>query len=62
LPRGQATDVQLGLGSAGSGPDTFCAVSEHYLVPGKDTIVATLIGKDSVGKELLYRTEIKKHC
>ncbi|SRR5579883_1503394 len=64
LPIGKATDVQLSLGNPGSGADTFCVVNEHYLIEGKDTIVATLIAKDKdrEGKEIHSRTEFKKHC
>jgi hypothetical protein len=62
LAIGKARDVQFGIGSAGSGPDTFCAVDEHYLIPGKDVLSATLIARDREGKELRCRTEIKKHC
>src|SRR5262245_10465994 len=62
LPIGKARDVQFGVGNPGSGPDTFCAVSDDYLVPGKDVLVATLIAKDRDGKEVRSRSEIKKHC
>jgi hypothetical protein len=37
-------------------------VSEHYLIAGEDTIVATLIAKDREGKEIRSQTEFKKHC
>jgi hypothetical protein len=62
LPIGKARDVQFGVGNPGSGPDTFCAVDEHYLIPGKDILVATLIARDREGKEVRSRTEIQKHC
>lgn len=62
LAVGKATDVQVSIGKPGSGPDTFCAVSEHYLVAGKDVIVATLIAKDRKGGPIRTRTEFKQHC
>jgi len=62
LPIGKASDIQFGVGNPGSGPGTFCAVSEDYLTPGKDVLVATLIAQDQKGKEIRSRTEIKKHC
>src|SRR5207248_1598165 len=62
LTIGKAADIQLGVGSAGSGPDTFCVLSERFLTPGKDVIVATLIAKDREGKELRSQTEFKRHC
>jgi len=62
LPIGKATAVNLVIGSKGSGPDTLCSLSEHFLIPGKDLIVATLIAKDQKGNELRTRNEIKQHC
>lgn len=62
LPIGKETDVNLVVGSAGSGPDTLCSLSEHFLLADKDLIVATLIAKDPDGKEIRTRNEIKKHC
>jgi hypothetical protein len=62
LSIGKGRDVQFGVGNPGSGPDTFCAVSEDYLIPGKDVLIATLISRNQEGKELRSRTEIKKHC
>lgn len=50
------------VGKPGSGPDTLCVVDEHFLVPGKDRLFATVIATDSSGKEVRERTEIKKHC
>jgi hypothetical protein len=62
IPIGKAKDVQLSIGNPGSGADTFCVVSEHYLIEGKDVIVATLIAKDRESKEIRSQTEFKKHC
>lgn len=62
LPIGKDTDVSLVIGGAGSGPDTLCSLSEHFLLADKDLIVATLIAKDQDGKEIRTRNEIKKHC
>ena len=65
LPIGKASHpflIQVGIGSPGSGPDTFCALSEHFLVPGKDVLVATLIARDKGGHEIRSRNEIKQHC
>jgi hypothetical protein len=54
--------VQVGLGSSGSGPDTLCVVDEHFLIPGKDLIVATLIAQDQNGNEIRSRNELRRHC
>jgi hypothetical protein len=62
LPVGGETHLQLSLGSPGSGPDTFCTVGEHYLVPGKDVIVATLLATDRAGQEVRKQTVFKQHC
>jgi hypothetical protein len=62
LPIGQGTGVHLLIGSAGSGPDTLCSLSEHFLLPDKDLMIATLIAKDRDGKEIRTRNEIKQHC
>jgi hypothetical protein len=58
----KSMDVQVGLGSAGSGPDTLCVVDERFLTPGKDVIVATLIAQDRDGRESRTRHELKQHC
>jgi hypothetical protein len=62
LPAGKASDIQVGIGSAGSGPDTLCVLSEHFLVPGGDVIEATLIARDEAGQEVRVATELKGHC
>jgi hypothetical protein len=59
---GRAEMVQVGVGSPGSGPDTFCALSEHFLDLTRDRLVVTLIAKDKGGKALRVSTDIKKHC
>jgi hypothetical protein len=62
LKFGRPTEIQVGIGKEGSTPDAFCASSEHFLVPGKDVIVATLIARARDGKPLRGQTEFKKHC
>lgn len=62
LTIGRADRVYFLVGNRGSGTDTFCAVSENFLVPGKDYLVATLIAKDKDGKEVTTRNDIKAHC
>lgn len=62
LTAGKSANVQVSLGNPGSGADTFCPVSEHFLAEGKDVIVATLIARDRDGKELRLGTEFRKHC
>jgi N-acetylmuramoyl-L-alanine amidase len=62
LSIGRSKTIQVSVGNAGSGNDTFCALSEHFLTPGKDTIVATLLAKDRDGKDLRVKTDLKKHC
>jgi hypothetical protein len=58
----KAMTVQVGIGSPGSGPDTLCVADEHFLIPGKDTIVATLIAHDANGHEVRVRNELRRHC
>lgn len=62
LKIGEETKVYFILGNRGSGSDTICGVSENFLVPGEDRIVATLIAKDQNGSEVTTRNEIKGHC
>lgn len=62
FPIGGTKDVQLIAGNPGSGPDTFCAVHEHFLISGKDRIMATVIASDAASREICLQTEIKKHC
>ena len=62
LPLGEATRVNFLAGSWGSGPDTLCVVDEHFLVPDKDRLFATIIAKDAGGREVMERTHIKGHC
>jgi len=62
LAIGKTADVQLLVGSRGSGPDTLCAVHEHFLQPGKDRLTATLIARDRTGQEIRAQAEIKRHC
>jgi hypothetical protein len=62
LPIRKPKDIQVSLGNPGSERDTFCAISEDYLIPGKDVIVATVLARDRAGKEVRMQTEFKKHC
>ena len=62
LKIGSESKVYFTVGNNGSGNDTLCGVSENFLVPGEDLIVATLIAKDDEGKEVTTRNEIKGHC
>jgi len=62
LQIGGATRVNFIVGSRGSGPDTLCVVDEHFLVPDKDQLIATVIAQDKDGGEIRERTEIKGHC
>jgi hypothetical protein len=62
LPIGEATQVNFLVGNWGSGPDTMCVVDEHFLVPDKDRLFATIIAKDAGGREVKERTQIKEHC
>jgi hypothetical protein len=55
-------DIQVGIGKEGSGGDTFCVLSEHFLQPGKDRLVATVIAHDRDGREVRTRQEIDQHC
>jgi hypothetical protein len=60
LTIGAAEKAYIIVGNPGSGPDTLCSVSEHFLK--EDYLVATLIAKDKDGKELTTRNEIRGHC
>src|SRR5262249_20838748 len=62
IKRTEEPRICLVAGSRGSGADTLCAVSDKFLVPGKDRIFMTVVGKDAEGKELRSRHEIKNHC
>jgi len=62
LAMGQPTQVNFIVGNCGSGPDTLCVVDEHFLMPEKDHLFATLIAKDSNGREVRHRTPIQRHC
>ncbi len=62
LKIGASSGINLMVGSPGSADDTFCALSENFLVPGKDRIRATLIAKDRNGKELRIPHDITSHC
>jgi hypothetical protein len=59
---GRAQTVQVGVGNPGSGPDTFCALSENFLDLAKDRLVVTLIARDKGGKVLRVATDFRKHC
>jgi hypothetical protein len=62
LPVREATPINFLVGNWGSGPDTLCVVDEHFLVPDKDRLFATIIGRDASGREVRERTQIKGHC
>lgn len=60
--RGGERRVAVVVGTPGSGPASFMAVHENYLVPGKDRLFGTWIGKDVEGREIRERFEIRSHC
>ncbi len=62
LEIGEEGHINLIAGNRGSRDDTICAVSENFLVPGKDRIIVTLIAASTQGKEIREVTEIKGHC
>jgi hypothetical protein len=62
LPIGEATRINFLVGNWGSGPDSLCVVDEHFLVPDKDRLFATIIAKDESGREVKERTQIRDHC
>ncbi len=62
LKIGAAGKVYIIVGCNGTGSDTLCAVTENFLDLSKDELVATLITKDTEGRELKVRTVIKEHC
>jgi hypothetical protein len=62
LPIGEGTRINFLVGNWGSGPDTLCVVDEHFLVPDKDRLFATIIAKDAGGREVKERKQIRGHC
>ena len=54
--------IAVVVGVPGNGPGTFMGVHENYLVPGKDRLFGTWIGKNFEGREVRERFEIKGHC
>lgn len=54
--------VMLYVGPKGSGPATFLAVDEDFLDLEKDKLFVTLTAKDSKGKEIVSRAQLKEHC
>lgn len=60
--QGGSERVAVIVGVAGSGTASFMGVHETYLVPGKDRLFGTWIGKDLEGRPIRERFEIKDHC
>jgi hypothetical protein len=65
LPRplviGQSEDVRVFLGNQGHGPNTFCAVPDTFL-PKSVPVLATLLYKDTGGKERRASLELRERC
>lgn len=60
--QGKPERVAVIVGVAGRGPASFMGVHETYLVPEKDRLFGTWIGKDFEGRPIRERFEIKSHC
>jgi hypothetical protein len=58
---GESEDVRVFLGHQGLGKNTFCAVPDTFL-PKDVPVIATLIYRDSVGKEQRFRSELRERC
>ena len=61
-PQGGSERVAVIVGLSGAGPASFTGVHETYLVPGKDRLFGTWIGKDFEGRPIRERFEIRSHC
>ena len=61
LPIGGSEDFKVFLGQPGRGPSTFAAAKEHFLPPG-EIVLATLIYRDTMGKEQRLVCELKERC
>ncbi len=61
LTIGASDDMKVFLGHAGSGPNTFCAVSDTFL-PKDVPVVCTLIYRARSGKEERVRSRLKARC
>jgi hypothetical protein len=61
LTIGGANDVRVFLGHRGHGKNTFCAVPDTFL-PRDVPVLATLVYKDSHGKEQRAQSELRERC
>jgi hypothetical protein len=61
LPVGGTEDFKVFLGQPGRGPSTFAAAQEHFLPP-KEFVLATLVYRDTAGKEQRLVCELKERC
>jgi len=61
LAIGQVPDVRVFLGHRGHGRNTFCAVPDTFLLK-EVPVLATLIYKDTGGKERRVRSELRERC
>ena len=61
LTVGAADDLKVFLGQPGRGPSTFCAAQEHIL-PKDESVTATLLYRDGMGKERRAVCELKERC
>jgi hypothetical protein len=61
LPIGGSEELMVFLGQPGRGPSTFAAAQEHFLPPG-EIVLATLIYRDTMGKEQRLVCELKERC
>jgi hypothetical protein len=61
LPVGGSEDFKVFLGQPGRGPSTFAAAQEHIL-PAKEFVRATLVYRDTMGKEQRLVCELKERC
>ena len=61
LPIGGSEEFMVFLGQPGRGPSTFAAAQEHFLPPG-EIVLATLIYRDTMGKEQRLVCELKERC
>jgi hypothetical protein len=61
LPVGGSEDLRLFLGQPGRGRSSFGATQEHILPPG-ETVRATLIYRDGMGREQRAVCELKERC
>jgi hypothetical protein len=61
LTIGKSDDFMIFLGQPGWGKNAFCAAQEHIL-PKDEWVKATLVYRDTMGKEQRLVSELRERC